>query len=248
MKNIHIILIISLLLSFSAFAQSKIIDVKIDSITSDDSNPKRRQFKISYHIENLTNNDISFFLRPNTLIANAAASLTLYPIYKIYQNNSFIAMDGPFYEREFSEDLNKYVEMTDKTSTEAKALLQKILTDHEVEKKKLLEDYKKNGGKSEDEDWIVKNHNQMQSKITLKPKEIKSFVIKTNWNKERYILQDDLEYYLDEKDKFEFELTLQLIKTHFKDRLSAEEYSKIVNDKNFIEGNFTSNKVDLNFK
>ena len=81
MKNIRIILIISLLLSFSAFAQSKMIDVKIDSITSDDSNPKRRQFKIAYHIENLTNNDISFFLRPNTLIANAAASLTLFPIY-----------------------------------------------------------------------------------------------------------------------------------------------------------------------
>lgn len=81
----------------------------------------------------------------------------------------------------------------------------------------------------------------------MQPKESKSFVIKTVWDKKRYYIQDDLEYYLDEKDKFEFELTFQLIKTHFENRLSPEEFAKIAKDKNFIEGFFTSNKVDINF-
>jgi hypothetical protein len=240
-------LILALLFSVSLLAQTKILNIKIDSIATDDTDPKKRIFSINYHIENLTDHEISFFLRPNTLIANAASSLTLFPIYKIYQNNHFIELDGPFYEREGSDDLNKYAEMTDKTSAEAKALLQKIMADYEARKKELVENYKKSGGKSEDEHWIIQNYNQLRSKITLKPKETKSFVIKTHWDKERYFLQDDLEYYLDEKDAFELELTLHLIKTHFKDRLSAEEFGKIAKDPNFIEGIYTSNKATLNF-
>ncbi|WP_300570518.1 hypothetical protein [Flavobacterium sp.] len=240
-------ILIAFLFSISLSAQTKMLDVKIDSITTNDSNPKKRAFTINYHIENLTENEISFFLRPNTLIANAASSLTLYPIYRIYQNSSFIALDGPFYEREGNDEWNKYVEMTDKKTPEAKELLQKIMDEHEAQKNTIIDDYKKNGGKNTDELWIIKNHNQWRAKITLQPKEIKSFQIKTSWDKERYILQDDLEYYLDEKDKFEIELTLHLIKTHFKERLSPEEFTQIEKDKNFIEGIFTSNKVEINF-
>lgn len=240
-------ILIAFLFSISIFAQTKTLEVKIDAITTDDCDPKKRAFVINYHIENLTEKELSFFLRPNTLIANAASSLTLFPIYKIYQNNSFIALDGPFYEREGNEDWNKYIEMADKKTPEAKALLQKIMNEHEVQKNMIIDNYKKNGGKVTDELWIIKNHNQWKSKITLQPKETKSFQINTQWNKERYILQDDLEYYLDEKDKFEIELTLHLIKIHFKERLSPEEFAQIEKDKNFIEGIFTSNKIEINF-
>ena len=73
-------------------------------------------------------------------------------------------------------------------------------------------------------------------------------VIKTSWNLERYFTQDDIEYYLDERDKYKFEVTLDLKKTAFKEKLSAEEYLIIEKDKNFIEGVFKSNKVELNFK
>lgn len=245
MKNI--LVLIAFLFSVALFGQTKSIDVKIDSIVTDDSNPKERLFTISYHIENLTGNAVSFFLRPNTLIANAASSLTLFPIYKIYQNNSFTTLDGPFYERVGNDDWNKYLEMKDKNSEEAQTLIKKITTEYEVQKKSIVDDYRKNGGKVEDELWIIKNHHLLQSRITLKPKEIKTFTIKTNWNKERYFLQDDLEYYLNEKDKYAFELTLHLIKTHFKDKLSPEEFHKISSDQHFIEGIFTSNKVNLNF-
>jgi hypothetical protein len=240
-------LLFTFLFSASLLAQTKIIEVKIDAITSDNSDPKKRTFVIQYHVENLTDNAISFFLRPNTLIANAASSLTLYPIYKIYQNNHFTPLDGPFYEREGNEEWNSYIEMTDKTSAEAKALLQKIIAEYQLKEKQIIEDYQKNGGKTEDKLWILKNHHLMQSKITLQPKESKSFTIETSWNKERYFLQDDLEYYLDEKDAFELELTLHLIKTHFKDQLSSEEFAKIAKDPYFIEGIYTSNKMGINF-
>ena len=59
--------------------------------------------------------------------------------------------------------------------------------------------------------------------------------------------EGDLEYYLDEKDNFLFELVLDLKKTSFKDRLSEDEYLKIKKDSNFIEGIFTTNKVEIDF-
>jgi hypothetical protein len=240
-------LLFALFFSVSLLAQTKILDVKIDAITSDDSNPKKRNYIVNYHIENLTNSEISFFLRPKTLIANAVSSMTLYPIYKIYQNGHFTPLDGPFHEREGNENWNMYLQMSDKNTVEAKNLLEKILADYAVEKKKILDDYKKSGGKSTDEIWILKNHQLLQSKITLQPKASQSFTIETSWNKERYFLQDDLEYYLDEKDVFELELTLHLIKGAFKDQLSAEEFSKIEKDVHFIEGIYTSNKVGIVF-
>jgi hypothetical protein len=137
--------------------------------------------------------------------------------------------------------------MTDKNSAEAKELLEKIKAEYFSKSKTIIDNYRAKGGKNEDEKWILNHYNLEQSEISLQPKESKSFVIKTSWDKKRYYIQDDLEYYLDENDKFELELTLQLIKTHFKDRLSAEEFAKIAKDKNFLEGVYTSNKIDIRF-
>jgi hypothetical protein len=84
--------------------------------------------------------------------------------------------------------------------------------------------------------------------MILQPNETKTFLNKMVWNKERYFLENDLEYYLNEKDSFELDLTLVLIKDYFKERLTAQEFSQIAKDKNFIEGVFASNKVEINFK
>ncbi len=242
-----LILIIIFFFPASLLAQIKPLHVKIDSITSDDSDPKKRNYVINYHIENLTDHTVSFFLSPNTLIANAAGSMTLFPIYKIYQNNDFIALDGPFYEQQENESWNRYLEMKDKNPAEAKELLQQIIAAFKLKTKSIIEDYKKSGGTETNEHWILQNYLLLKAEITLTPKETKSFTIKTHWNKERYFLQDDLEYYLDEKDHFEFELVIDLKKTLFKDRLSSEKFRKIEKDTNFIEGIFTSNKVNIVF-
>lgn len=245
MKKIVVLLF---LFSLSVFSQNKVIDVKIDSITSEDSNPKKRVYTINYHIENLSENSISFFLIPNTLIANAASSMTLFPIYKIYHNDIFTPLDGPFFEKNGIDWETKLTGIKDYTSPEAKEIIKKALEEFTAKNKIIVDNYTKNGGKSIDDNWIIENHHLLESKITLKPKETKTFVIKTSWNKERYFKEDDLEYYLDEKDKYEFELVLDLKKTFFKERLSTVEYLKIEKDIHFIEGIFTTNKIEINFK
>ena len=102
-------------------------------------------------------------------------------------------------------------------------------------------------GKYTDKAWIIKNQKLLESKITLTPYDVKSFTIETNWNGERYFKQDDLEYYLTENDNYEFELTLSLQKDNLKSQLSTEEYQKIEKDPNFLQGDFTSNKVAIYF-
>ena len=236
-----------LLISASIFAQNKNIEAKIIDITSTDFNPKKRAFTINYQIENLTNNPVSFFLKSNTLIANAAGSMTLFPIYKLYIKGVFMPLDGPFYEKDGIDWETEMEGIKDYTSPEAKEIIKKVVTKFNATNKLIVENYTKNGGKHTDENWILENHHLLESKITLNPKETKSFAIKTSWNKERYFKEHDLEYYLDEKDKYLFELVLDLKKIAFKDQLSEEEFLKIKNDTTFIEGIFTTNKVEIGF-
>ncbi|WP_310556622.1 hypothetical protein [Flavobacterium sp.] len=244
MKNILILL----LFTTSLLAQLKPIEVTLNSITHDDSNPKKRTYFITYQIENKTNNAISFFLTPNTLIANAASSMTLFPIYKIYINSEFTPLDGPFFEK-YGIDWESFLkknEGLDKKSLQK--LAEETLADYKKANQVIIDNYKNNGGVITEDHWILENDNLMKSKINLNPNEIKTLVIKTSWNKDRYFKQDDLEYYLDEKDKYEFELILDLKKTAFKSQLSNDEFDTIEKDKNFIEGIFTSNRIEINFK
>ncbi|WP_309608793.1 hypothetical protein [Flavobacterium sp.] len=239
---------ILLLFSIITFSQNKPLEVKINSITFKDLKPNIRKYTIDYQIENLTNQEISFFLTPNTLIANAASSMTLFPVYKIYINSEFTPLDGPFFEKygidwEAFRETNKNL-----TTTEFKELAQKTYDAFQNTNKAIIENYKKGGGKIYDDHWILQNDNLMKSKITLKPNEIRLFEIQTNWDKDRYFKQDDLEYYLDEKDNYEFELILDLKKTAFQNQLSEEEFSAIEKDKSFIQGIFTSNKILIDFK
>ncbi len=233
------------LFSIASFSQNKPLEVKINTIAFEDLSTQKRKFTINYEIKNLTNNTISFFLKPNTFIANAAASMTLFPIYKLYQNNIFTELDGPFYEKEGTlwEDLET---VSNPNSAEAKVILQKIHESFTLEYYSLIKNYEKNGGKNTDEMWIYENQKLLQTVITLQPLETKSFVIKTYWDKNRYFNQDDIEYYLDEKDTYDFEITLHLKATLFKDKLSPSEFEKIATDKYFIEGIFVSNKVKIN--
>jgi hypothetical protein len=237
--------IIYLLLLFINFSVSAQIELKIDSISYVDLTSKKRNFKIKYHIKNLTNNEISFFLIPNSLIANSASSMTLFPVYKIYQNGNFEDLDGPFYEKIYpqQEEIEEEID-----PEKRKKIIEEITKTYKLEYEKIINDYKQKGGTITDDSWIFQNQKLLQSTIHINPNETIAFEIKTNWNKERYYKIDDNEFYLDEKDKFEIELSLFLDKSNRKSSLLPEEFTKIKNDKNFIEGRFISNKAAINFR
>lgn len=227
-------------------AQNQPITVKINSIESKIINPKIERFLIHYQIENKTNHPVSFFLYPTTLIANAASSMTLYPIYKLYVNNMFQELDGPFFEKEY-EGWEIIEEIEDKTAEHSKIIIEEIKNKAIAKNQKIFEDYFKNGGKNTDYEWIYTNQKLLKSVITLQPYEIKPFEIVTSWDQNRYFIQDDIEYYLNENENFTFELTLDLKKALLKSQLTDGEFSKIEKDPNFIQGVFVSNKMKINF-
>lgn len=233
--------------SFSAFAQNPKLQVKINSITTFPVHNSATEYHINYQIENETTNELSFFLIPNALIANSASSLTLFPVYKMYQNVVFEDMDGPFFEYETKDDL-EYSKIENKESEEAKNLLKKIQISQGTIAMDNYKKYKDNGGESEDFQWIYYRQRLLNSVVTMKPNETKTFTIKTLWNKNRYIKNDDLEFYLDQNNTIEIELILDLKTNLFQDQLTKEDLQNINKNPSFISGQFTSNKMKIEFK
>jgi hypothetical protein len=88
----------------------------------------------------------------------------------------------------------------------------------------------------------------MKSIIKLKPKESKFYSAEVIWDKKRYFKIDDNEFYLNEDMPHFIELTINLMKEEFKDKIINEEFEKIIINPNFISGWFISNKVEINFK
>lgn len=236
-----------LLFSNIILAQNPQIDVRINSVTTDETSKSNTEYQLNYQIENLTNKEISFFLMPNALIANTASSLSLYPVYKIYQNGIFEDMDGPFFEYETQNELD-YAKLEDKNSEEAKNLLNRIRTVQSIISKQYNKKYVANGGKETNAKWIYENQKILNNIIVLKPNETKQFTIKTLWNKNRFVKNDDLEYYLDDKNKIELELILDLKTNLYNEHLSQDDLKKINENPNFITGTFVSNKMALIFK
>jgi hypothetical protein len=242
MRYINLLLFVS----FSVLAQNKKIEVTLNSISDLPISANKVEYHIQYQIENKTANEISFFLLPNALIAHAASSLTLYPVYKMYQNGVFEDMDGPFFEYETELEL-EYAKIEDKTSEAATTIVKKLQKQQEAEALSYYTKFKESNSSS-DVKWFFQRQKLLDNIVTLQPNEIKLFTIKTLWDKNRHIKNDDLEYYLDENNHIEIELILDLKTNLFKDKLSKEDVEKINANPNFIEGEFKSNKLKVNFK
>jgi hypothetical protein len=242
MRYINLLLFVS----FSVLAQNKKIEVTLNSISDTPISANKAEYHIQYQIENKTANEISFFLLPNALIAHAASSLTLYPVYKMYQNGVFEDMDGPFFEYETELEL-EYAKIEDKTSEAATTIVKKLQKQQEAEALSYYTKFKESNSSS-DVKWFFQRQKLLDNIVTLQPNEIKLFTIKTLWDKNRHIKNDDLEYYLDENNHIEIELILDLKTNLFKDKLSKEDVEKINANPNFIEGEYKSNKLKVNFK
>lgn len=230
-----------------SLSQKPVVEVVINSIASITISAQKSEYSIAYQIKNTTQKPILFFLIPNALIANAASSMTLFPVYKIYQNGNFEDMDGPFFEFETEEEL-QLAKIEDKQSTAFKELLSTVQKNQATKASDYYKKYLNSKGEKTDFQWIYYNQRLLNSIIKLEPNETKLFTIKTLWDKNRYIKNDDLEFYLEEKNTIEIELILDLKKSLYKEELSDKELAEIMANPNFIEGVFTSNKVEIKFK
>lgn len=243
-KLFKINLLFAAFFTTSFYAQNIPLKFEIDSVNVNKTNIKSHRYTIFYKAINLTNKPLTFFLLPNSMIANAASSMTLFPIYRIYQNDVLTELDGPFYE-------NYPGELTEEDLSETKQLSAKQINDL-IEKQTrrinlILEMYKKNGGTSTDLEWIIQNDRLRSSKMVLMPNEIRSLNIKTSWNKKRYFNQDNLEYYLNKNDKYEIELTFDLKRDLWKNTISDKEFKEIQSNKSIIQGVFKTNKIAIEF-
>jgi len=231
--------------SASIYGQNIPLQFEIDSVKIDKSDVKNHKYSIFYKAVNLTNHPLSFFLLPNSLIANAASSMTLFPVYRIYQNNALTELDGPFYER-YPNDLRdgNSIDGTQLTKEKIESLYEKYIRKLNL----VVENYRNNGGTSTDTTWILQNQQLLDSKMVLQPNEVRHLTITTNWDKKRYFNQDNIEYYLNENDKFEITLSFDLKRNLWKNTLSDAELKAIQKDKSYIQGVFKTNKVLIEFK
>lgn len=212
-----------MIISISMFSQNKLIELKIDSLITDDSNPKERKFILNYHIKNLTQKPISFLLNTKSIIPIVAGSGSIAPYYKLFEENSSIDVSGIFSTgngKKSSLD-SLFGSMTNKDSIN-----------------KVFEKYIEKLRKSNKE-------NLSKSMVKIDPSETKNYSFFLFWNKERYQKQDDNEYYLDEKAKHYLEISINLMKEELENKFTPEQFKNIIEDKTLIKGWFTSNKVEI---
>ncbi|MFY0482582.1 hypothetical protein ACI6PS_08245 [Flavobacterium sp. PLA-1-15] len=81
----------------------------------------------------------------------------------------------------------------------------------------------------------------------INPKEKRYFEQIFFWDRRRYYEAHDIEYYLDEKTNYFFEITMVMAKERYKNDLPEELYKQIVSDNRFVVGAFTSNKYPIDF-
>lgn len=225
---------------FVALSVSAQIELKIDSIISLDTIPTERKFTLNYHLENLTDKEVSFFLYPKTLTPNLRASQSKTIIYKIFQESDLLDIEDVFKNKKREAFFKKLEEA--KTQKEKDSLLSIFF------KKEMNLDFQtmiKKDGKE-----LLKQEKELvvNSIISLKPKEKILYTKTLNWDKTRYYKIVDNEYYINEDKAHFIELSINLMKDGFNYNLEPEEFEKITGKMNFIQGTFTSNKMEINFK
>lgn len=224
-KNDVVKIIICLFFSLITFSQTKPLELKIDSIRSSDTADKAREYVLSFHITNLSDKPVSFVLNTKSIIPINSGSLRPYPYYKIYENDKSFEASGIFFSKE--------AELTF-TSEEALKKYQDSIF-HSIENKTLEELLK------EKKERFINNIQSLGSKETMQ--------LQTTlyWNKQRYYKSDPLEFYIEEKGTYYFELNINLMTEELLLDFSKEERNEILKDKNLTKGWYTSNKVPIDF-
>ena len=238
MINKVTIVLVFLFLSNLTIGQVIPLRLKIDAINYNDSINKRT-FTINYHIENLTNKELTYFLNPTDFISNTRASLATKIAYKIYQDDDLINVD----------DI-----VIDENTFKIKSKLKEAKTDKE--KALIVDEYLKTEGLNLNDNNPIdsltlsklKAEKLLSSMQTIRPNETKSYTKKLFWDKTRYYKLDDNEFYLDEKSNHYLEISITLLKEEYQKTVSKEMFETITKNTNFVKGSFVSNRHLINFQ
>ncbi|CAN1565167.1 hypothetical protein MCEGE10_02862 [Flavobacteriaceae bacterium] len=239
MKNIYFCL---LLFISSLFLQSQTLKLKINSIVFKDSIPEERQFIINYEIENLSSEKVSFFFNPNGITSSETGSMSNKPFYKIFQGEEQINPGTVFnlYRNIVGLGFEENLKNLKGNPEELKKYLKERLN---MDLDSMLAEFNK------PESEKLKNQNEilMKDLFQLNRRETKLISKVLYWDKKRYYLNGQNEFYLDEKTKHYLELTLILLKSEFKTKLTETQFNAIMSDKNFLNAVIVSNKMEINF-
>lgn len=237
-----------------SIASAQPLTLKIESITSKDSLPTEREFKLKYYVKNNTADTLHFFLDTKSITPSTGGSMSQSPYYKIYENDSFIEVGQIFKGK---GTLISHFKTSDTDS---------ILTQEDYDKKEigyLSELYKtpndslqllyKQKGMNAIHEFVFKKYYQLEKERksipqVLAPNEQLECTSTFYWDKNRYFYKEPNEYYLDENAKHYFEITLVCLKEEFQNHIKPEVYDKIMKLPNFIKGVFVSNKVEINLQ
>lgn len=259
----RIIRLFFFLLLLPANAQDLPLELRIDSIKTEDA-AKERKYTIVYHLTNLTDKKLSFFQKPENLISNNGGSMSNCPYYKIYEGDKFLNLGTVFNRPDKSNPHPNRIEINSKDKTK-NAEAMKWLRENFVVDGEIIKELKETGkisrvetvtdslymefleGNYMPKKFEFKKRPVMDDVMTLEPHETKTFTQTGYWDKDRYFFHDPEEFYLNEKAKHYFEITFVMLKEHLKSRLTSEEYDKIMADENFIKGVFVSNKMEIDF-
>lgn len=219
------------------------LQIKINTITTDNSDKNHRKFNIEYTLENTSDKEIAFFFTPNHFNSAHRGSLQTTMLFKIFENDTLIPTDGIL-----SNSKNNYSKLSNILDVEEKMkTLDKMKADELNITIDSLRSYRKRI--TSDPDFFQKESSKklMSSIIRLPSKSSKTYHQDLYWNKKRYFKTDDNEYYLGEASPFFIELSLVALKEELSFKLSSEDFKIIKNDTSFIKGYFTSNKtlIDL---
>lgn len=226
-------IILFLLLTTISMAQ-KPIQIVIDSIIYTDLNEqKSREFSIFYSIKNNSNNKVSFFLNTKSIFPSVESSLRYSPTYTLFQNDKEVQL-SKFFTRK----------ITTSNGLDSNNTIDEILNKSKDSLLIELEKYRKDSMYYQNK----KNKALMQSVFYLDPNESKQYNQKLYWNKNRYIQNQDLEYYFNEQDHYFLRIELTLMKKEFSNILTPQQLELILENPNFISGNYYSNKFEINFK
>ena len=231
-------IILFILYSSLSFGQ-KPLEIIIDSITSYDSIANIRKFTVNYHIQNTSDKEVKFIncSYPMTNFYPDVNKLKVYSV--IVENDKYIRLNI----------LNKNIRqmqhldsLDNAESAEARAKIMlayiknrprdTIKMKEEVARRRKINDFE-----------------YVKSAIhTFQPKEVRTFTETFYWNKRRYFKVDDLEYYIDEKEPYYLELSMVFYKKDFQYFFPEEDYKKMKDNPNFLEGYYVSNRMEINFK